>query len=111
MSDSIQSKNYKDNARGCDHHFIFITDSHGRELRICSICAKEIPRRNGAIWTKEEDAKLLEVWETGFSVNELAIYHERGPEAISSRLFILGVISRNLVSDAARINLSIRDIM
>lgn len=42
--------------------------------------------RNGKSWTDEEDAELLEEYNQGKSVNELAIAHERSTGAIRSRL-------------------------
>ncbi|HEU5138760.1 MAG TPA: hypothetical protein VFT51_02210 [Bacillales bacterium] len=54
--------------------------------------AKNLPQNAGTPWTEEEEDKLLEAFEAGTSIKELAAQHERTTGAIHSRLISLGKI-------------------
>lgn len=53
---------------------------------------KNLPQNAGAPWTEEEETQLLEAFDKGSSIKELAALHERTTGAIHSRLVSLGKI-------------------
>jgi hypothetical protein len=52
-----------------------------------------LPDNAGKAWTTEEDNQLIEAFEQGASISELAIRHSRTRGAISARLIRLGKLS------------------
>ncbi|HET7581106.1 MAG TPA: hypothetical protein VFK33_17645 [Bacillales bacterium] len=53
---------------------------------------KNLPSNAGAPWSEEEEARLLEAFDSGTPINEIAAQHERTTGAIHSRLVSLGKI-------------------
>ena len=53
---------------------------------------KKLPKNAGAPWSTEEDSTLLEEFESGASISELAEKHARTTGAITSRLSKLAAI-------------------
>lgn len=51
-----------------------------------------LPQNAGTPWTEEEQQKLIEAFDKGSSIKELAANHERTSGAIHSRLVSLGKI-------------------
>ena len=45
----------------------------------------------GKLWTSEDDGTLIEMYEKGTSITEIATYHKRTKGAIRSRLIKLGL--------------------
>lgn len=52
------------------------------------------PNRGGETWTTEEDNRLTQAFDSGATIKELAVGHERTSGAIQSRLVRLGRIER-----------------
>jgi len=53
---------------------------------------KSLPAKAGIPWSEEEDERLVEEFEAGKSIRELAEMHERSMGAIQARLVRLGKI-------------------
>lgn len=64
-------------------------------LEYAKVPAKQSPQNAGAPWSPEEDNALLEEFETGASISELAEKHARTVGAISSRLSKLSAIDNH----------------
>lgn len=54
--------------------------------------AKEGPPKAGGVWSAEEEVRLVEAFDGGTPIKEIAAAHERTPGAIRSRLIKLGKI-------------------
>jgi uncharacterized protein (UPF0254 family) len=52
-----------------------------------------LPRNSGKAWTDEEDKNLINAFDEGKNINELADIHIRTKGAISARLIRLGKIN------------------
>jgi len=57
---------------------------------------KNLPNNAGKPWFEDEDSKLVELFESGTTIAELASTHKRTKGAIQSRLIKLGKIQRPL---------------
>ena len=74
---------------------------HGDVIRALHIAARALetgkprrsagmPARHGQPWTEQEDRELLEKFDAGQSVKQLAEAHERRPAGIHARLVLHG---------------------
>lgn len=53
---------------------------------------KPQPANKGALWSKEEDEKVISAFKNNVSVSQLAKEHKRSRTAIEARLFKLGLL-------------------
>ena len=54
-----------------------------------------LPQRVGRPWREDEDIALIQAFDEGIAINDLAIKHQRTRNAIRSRLIRLGKIEKN----------------
>ena len=67
-----------------------------RELR-----KKDEPQRAGKPWTEEEEKKLLQYFDTGTPIKNIAQKHQRTPYAVMHRLYDLGKVPESELSKYA----------
>ena len=58
--------------------------------QVRSVRRRELPSNAGVPWSDEETAMLVESFDAGKTIEELAVVHGRTPGAIRSRLLRLG---------------------
>ena len=56
---------------------------------------QNLPERVGRPWREDEDIALIEAFDEGIAINDLAIKHQRTRGAIRSRLIRLGKIEKD----------------
>lgn len=63
---------------------------------------KDLPARNGALWSTAEEQRLREEWTAGTSIKSIALNHARVPKAIEIRLERLYGPAWNLIGNTEK---------